>query len=191
MSDYTLDEDEGPCVSSQNIADTIDLELLLDCHLDSLAYNHLTDVKITEDFIAYRDDLIQKYPAYGRSLIQRQVAGDALLAEYILPKVNSEALDATHMGHDIILHGKKIDIKVIRDHWFTVANGKEDWYRKCIHSGEVEYFAFFKYSKAHSKPFVAGDTASLKFIKLVSASNVMYNLRRSKYNGYYYDLKGK
>ena len=175
--------------AGQATADHIDNYTLTSMHLDHLACNHLQDVVITEDFIQYRNDLVKKFPPYGRTQDERLVSGDALIIEYLLPKVDKEVLEATHMGHDIILNGNKIDIKVVRGTWFTVSNGKDQWYNKCIHGGDLDYFAFFSYTKAHSKPFVAGDRVSLRFIKLERAANVMYNLRRSRYNGYYYDLR--
>lgn len=189
MTNLVMNEKGEVFDSARDIADEIDSQTLLEMHLDSLTFNHLQNVVITEDFIRYRNDLVKKFPAYGRSPDERLVSGDALVIEYILPKVDKEVQEATHMGHDIILQGKKIDIKIIRGNWFTVSNGKDQWYNKCIHGGDLEYFAFFSYTKAHSKPFVAGDRTSLRFIKLVPARNVMYNLRRSRYNGYYYDMR--
>lgn len=189
MINFVMNEKGDVFDSARAIADETDDHALLEMHLDSLTYNHLQNVVITEDFIRYRNDLVSKFPDYGRTLDQRLVSGDALIIEYILPKVDKEVHEATHMGHDIILHGKKIDIKVVRGNWFTVSNGKDHWYNRCIHGGDLEYFAFFSYTKDHSIPFVAGGRTSLRFIKLVPAANVMYNLRRSRYNGYYYDLR--
>lgn len=172
------------------IDDAFDKKLVSDLKfdLDKAVKEQLTDVEITQDFIDYRDELTPKYQAYGRDSEQMARSGDALLAEYILPQTVADIQPATHFGHDIILHGAKIDLKVVREKWFTVENDKDRWYNQCIHGGELHHFAFLQYTKSQSKPFVAGDRTSLRLINLVPAARVMYNLRRSRYNGYYYKI---
>lgn len=154
-----------------------------------MAFDHLTDVEVTKEFCALRDDLLLKYvDDSGRDHEKRMLHNDAIIVEHTL--IAKDIVEPpTNMGHDFIYRGKKIDVKLVRGHWFTVTPKKIHWYRHCIQTANVDYFAFYRYDKTHSRPFIPGDTTTLRFIKLVPASEVMYNLRRSRYNGYYYDVR--
>lgn len=155
--------------------------------LERLVNEHLQDVLITQDFIDYRDDLSKKFYTEGRDEQKMLVSADCLIAEYELLRLGVVEPPLS-FAHDVIVDGRKIDIKVSHGKWFTVKPRKLDWYHECVNKRTVDDFAFLAYKRSVTKPFAVGDTISLRFIKQVPAQEVLYNLRKSMYNGFYYQL---
>lgn len=156
-------------------------------NLKELCDEHLQDVLITQDFLDYRDDLSTKLYTAGRDEQKMLVSVDCVIAEYELLRLGVVEPPLS-FAHDVIIDGVKIDIKVSRGTWFTVSDRKLHWYRECVQRRTVDDFAFLAYTKSRSKPFILGDRVSLRFIKQVPAKEVLYNLRRSRYNGFYYQM---
>ncbi len=158
--------------------------------LTQMAIDHLTDVVITQDFCDERDDLIQKFiDDSGRDLEKRQFHGDSLIVEHEL--LRKGVVDApTNFAHDFQYDGMKIDVKTVSGAWFTITPKKAEWYRHSIAAENVTHFAFYKFITPHSRVLIPGDVVSLRFIKLVEAQQVMYNRRKSRYNGFYCDVEG-
>lgn len=155
--------------------------------LEKLVNEHLQDILITQEFIDYRDDLVEKLNTGGRDEQQMLVSADCVIAEYELIRLGvvQPPLD---FSHDVIVDGKRIDIKIAKGKWFTVLPRKFDWYKQCASNNKVDDFAFLAYKRNVSKPFEVGDTISLRFIKQTPVKTVLYNLNKSMYNGYYYPL---
>lgn len=155
--------------------------------LEQLVNEHLQDVTITEDFCHYRTEHSKLFYTGGLDETKMLVSADALFPEYELIRLGVVE-PPTDFSHDIILNGRRIDIKVIQSTWFTVSQRKLPWYRECVAKKKVDDFAFLSFHKKRSEPLQPGDQVSLRYIKLLPASKVVYNLNVSRYNGYYYPI---
>ncbi len=155
--------------------------------LEALCNEHLQNILITQEFIDYRNELSQKFYTGGRDEKEMLVSADCLIAEYELLRLGV-VQEPLSFAHDIIVDGRLIDIKLVRDKWFTVKQRRLEWYRECVARRTVDDFAFLAYKRSVTKPFVVGDTISLRFIKQVPTKEVLYKLKKSMYNGFYYPM---
>ena len=155
--------------------------------LEAICNEYLQNITITQEFIDYRNEFSSKFYTAGRDEKEMLISADCLIAEYELLRLGV-AGPPTSFAHDVIIDGRLIDIKVVKGKWFTVKQRKLEWYVTCVANHSVDDFAFIAYKRAVTKPLVVGDTISLRFIKQIPAKEVLYNLKKSMYNGFYYPM---
>ncbi|NBP03589.1 MAG: hypothetical protein EBU90_26540 [Proteobacteria bacterium] len=156
------------------------INYLIECN------NKIGKIKVSQDFINYRDNLKDVFRPNSRSETQRTMNADCVLFEYQL-LLNKFVHKPTHKGHDFIWNDQKVDLKLIASKYFNIPDDKVMWYMNNIHNKEVTSFVFYKYENPPERPLVVGDTVSFRIVEAVSAKEVMDNIRISnKTNGYYY-----
>lgn len=159
--------------------------------LEALCNEHLQNILITQEFIDYRGDLFERLDHDGRDEAEMLLHTQCVLAEYELLRLQLVTPPSDY-SHDIVVDGRRIDVKVVSGAYFNVKNDKKRlWYQHCADHNKVDDFAFLSYKRSVIKPFVVGDVISLRFIKQVPVKEVLYKLRRSNYNGgkgYFYTV---
>lgn len=159
--------------------------------LEVLCDKHLQNILITQEFKDYRDDLAAKLDRDGRDETEMLLHTQCVIAEYELQRLGLVTSPSDY-SHDIVVDGRRIDIKVVSGDYFNVRNDKKRlWYQHCVDYNKVDDFAFLRYKRKVISPLEVGETISLQFIKQLPAKEVLYKLRRSNYNGgkgYFYTV---
>ncbi len=161
--------------------------LNLSNYLSSI-HNQIQTFTVTEDFIAFRNKMKDKFRAGKRDQTARLMHADCLCVEYTLLEKNLvEPPESLH--HDFIYEDAKVDCKLITSRYFNVPDDKVLYYMENLRKGRLTDFAFYKYKKNPDGPLKAGDIVEFKFKGVVPAYQVMKNLIPSQYgNGYYYTI---
>jgi hypothetical protein len=157
-------------------------------HLSNCAFI-LGRVRVGNDFIKYRDrmkDNFESYEAY-RTNYMKNLAADALLFEYLLLK-NKVVDKPKSLAHDFILYDKKIDVKVVTK-WLNISESKKDWLTLNVNNKLLDYCALIKVLGKPDRPFEEGDIVQFEVSELTPAKEIIDNLKKSNYNGYYYKPK--
>jgi len=154
---------------------------------DSLSniINQLSNIPVTEGFIKYRED--QWELGYSKAELQL----DAQLLEYYLISLGLVARTDS-IKNDFYFDDMYIDVKEVNNKWFNVggkSGDKKFWWTSNINEGELTHFLFINTNRNQDKLLVAGDTIEVKQHKLWLAMDVIKELRKSRYGGYYMDPK--
>ena len=159
-----------------------------------LSYLHkcndfIGNVTIDQAFIDYRDQMKWKFQSNGRDENTRTMHADCLIIEYsIVQAALAEESYCKEFDIELRQFNAKVDIKIV-DKWFNVPSDKVEWYVKNIAKGMLSHFAFFQWTVKPTKPLVVGDKVSFKLLEVRPAREVMENLSKSQYDGYYYTPK--
>lgn len=160
--------------------------------LDSFLREHINligTVKITSDFIEYRDDVRSNFRKDSRDDTYRLIHADCLVLEHEL-LARGYVNEPTNKLHDFCLQNLSIDLKSITSKYFNLseqASNKIPWWLKGIKNNLLTHFAFYKMNRP-SRPLKENDMVSFEYIKAYDAMYVLNNLKRSRYDGYYFEV---
>lgn len=145
---------------------------------------------MTEEFVAFRDKMKNKFRANGREDWRRTMHADCLAIEYQLLK-KKLVKKPENIYHDFIVEDTKVDCKVITSRYFNVPEDKTLYYMENLRSGNVTHFAFYKYyPRAPEAPLKAGDVVQFQLCEVQRVERVMNALFPSNYgDGYYYTVR--
>ncbi len=159
-------------------------------------YNYLSSIHkqietftVTEDFIAFRNKMKDKFQAGKRDETTRLMHADCLCVEYALLEKNLvQPPESIH--HDFIYEDSKVDCKLINTRYFSVPGHKVLYYMENLRKRRLTDFAFYKYKKNPDAPLKVGDVVEFKLISVVPAYEVMEDLVPSQYrrDDYYYTV---
>lgn len=164
--------------------DTNELNEYLKQSIDSLGTIH-----VDESFIQYRDELRGKFRKNGREEEQMILNADRLLLEWTLIKKGlvQESIDKLH---DFCLHDSYIDLKCISSKYLNInhsMSNKIPWMRDGISKNLLTHFAFYK-MHGPKRGLQINDEVKFEFLNCKEASYVLNNLKKSRYDGYYFEV---
>lgn len=107
---------------------------------------------------------------------------DSLLLEYDL--IYKGLVDKpTHIGHDIIKRGFKIDLKEINK-WHNI--NKLPWLVRCTEDGDVTHYSTYRVKgRDKTRLYICGDELSFEAVEICPAKEYLKRASRSQYGGYY------
>jgi hypothetical protein len=151
----------------------------------------LGEVIVDQDFIEYRDAQVELLLPCGRTLEERMIDADYTLLEYTLiqRKLVEKSYDKVH---DFCVHEYKIDVKCVNTKYYSIPKEKIrniPWMKKAFENNNLTHFAFYHMNRP-LRPLEVDDKITFEYIKLEGADRVLKNLQESKYDGYYYQVKG-
>jgi hypothetical protein len=85
-----------------------------------------------------------------------------------------------------------VDVKEVNNKWFNVggkSGDKKHWWIDNVNEGNLTHFLFIKTDRDSSKLLSVGDTVNVLEHKLYAAMDIINQLEKSNYGGYYMDPK--
>jgi hypothetical protein len=152
----------------------------------------LGEVIVDQDLIEYRNIQVELLPPDGRTLEERMIDADCTLLEYIL--IQRKLVEKSYDNvHDFCVHEYKIDVKCVNTKYYNIPKEKSrrniPWMKKAFENNNLTHFAFYHMNRP-LRPLEVDDKITFEYLKLESADHVLKNLQESKYDGYYYRVKG-
>lgn len=160
----------------------------------------LGPIRVSKYWREYADNMALKFlesetksgVKSNRTWEDRQIDADALLIEVTHWKTGI-AEKPEHKSHDEIALGAKLDNKLIENYFNINTISKMKWYRLGIATGQLDYFAFYRYANGlrFKRPLQYGDAVEYNLINVVPAATVLNNVRPSQYPNceYYYNVQ--
>jgi len=164
--------------------DSIELNEYLKDSIDSLK-----TIRVSKAFIEHRDELRNKFRKNGRQEEQMILNADRLLLEWTLINrgLVEESIDKLH---DFCLHNYYIDLKCITTKYLNInhsMSSKIPWMLEGISKNLLTHFAFYR-MHGPARALQVNDKVKFEFLDCKEASYVLNNLKKSKYDGYYYEV---
>ena len=147
--------------------------------------NHLSAIPVTKAYIEYR----KKHWELGYSKAEVQL--DAQLLEYYLITLGLVG-KTNSIKNDFYYDYMLVDVKEVNNKWFNVggkSGDKKHWWIDNVNEGNLTHFLFIKTDRDSSKLLSVGDTVNVLEHKLYAAMDIINQLEKSNYGGYYMDPK--
>lgn len=147
--------------------------------------NNLNAIPVTKDFIEYRKR------QWDLGYAKAEVNIDAQLLEYYLISLGLVA-KTDSIKNDFYFDDMYIDVKEVNNKWFNVGgkNGdKKYWWTRNISEGELTHFLFIKSDRNQNELLSVGDVININEHATWLAKDIIDQLQKSHYGGYYMDPK--
>jgi|TARA_R110002074_G_scaffold180194_1_gene344368 hypothetical protein len=147
--------------------------------------NNLSAMPVTSGFIEYRKNQFEL--GYAKA----EINIDAQLLEYYLISLGLVA-KTDSIKNDFYFDDMYVDVKEVNNKWFNVGgkNGdKKYWWTRNVNEGELTHFLFIKSDRNQSELLSDGDTVNIKEHAIWQATEIINQLQKSNYGGYYMDPK--
>lgn len=149
----------------------------------------LGTIIVDESFITHRDEMRNKFRKNGRLEEQMILNADRLLLEWTLLNKGLVGPSVDKL-HDFCLQEYKIDLKCISSKYLNINRAmanKIPWMREGINNNMLTHFAFYK-MYGPKRGLEINDKVTFEFIDCQEAQYVLNNLKKSKFDGFYYEV---
>lgn len=141
---------------------------------------------VKQNFINYRTNKAVEYNQTGRSDDQFLRNLDCELYEFERLQAGSLISFNGWKADGTTLDGENIDVKFIET-WFNVSDRGMDNLK--AQEGTVDKFQFMEWTDRPNRPLVVGDEVSMEEIGSLTYDEVVHNLVRSNYGGFYVKVR--
>jgi hypothetical protein len=151
-----------------------------------LTDNKIVDIKITQDFIAQREERAKIYNARGRSEEQLRLDIECEVFEWwMISQGTWDDDDRWEIDGVCPIYGN-VDVKFVKK-WYNLSCQKLIYLLR--QRDITEHFLFCEWVKRPERLLEDGDIVAVNVLGAIPYWDLVNALRTSKYNGYYVDVK--
>jgi len=146
----------------------------------------LLEINVTQDFIDQREDRAKIYNPGKRSELQLRLDIECEIYEwYMISESKWDDDDRWQVDGVCPIYGN-VDVKFVKK-WYNITCQKLIYILR--QRDITEHFFFCEWSKRPERLLEAGDKVTINLLGAVPYWDLLDNIKTSKYNGYYADVK--
>ncbi len=137
-----------------------------------------TTITVTKEFVAHADSMWERRGQGGKRIFKSREKCDALLYEHHL-LTHKYVSPPTHLAHDFIWNGWKVDVKEVNGANFNIQKGKLQRYIDYVNKGQLALFLFYETDRDINVLLKEGDAVNVQPLYVLPAKTVLKSTNES------------